>query len=193
MEQVSDIFSLICGQAPSHTWGSLPFCQRCTGLYSGAAVAVLLHLLLRPRLTGGFLWAHGGLLLLMVPFGFHWVPQGPALRAITGVLFGFGIITFLKLPLAAQPPPAASPAASSGQGPAGWTRNLCYVAGVCGCAILVPVIGAHGVQLGQALLCWLGCAGAGSIAAITLADVYVWTRAALRLCLTRRQAPCAGA
>ncbi len=52
-----------------------------------------------PRLTGRFLEMHGAFLLLMVPFGFHWVAQGPVLRTLTGVLFGFGVVTFLWLPL----------------------------------------------------------------------------------------------
>jgi hypothetical protein len=97
-------FAAVCSQAPWHTWAPgeipLPCCQRCTGLYVGAGLAALLHLGLRPRLSGRFLQIHGAFLLLMVPFGFHWVAQGPALRSISGVLFGFGVVTFLWLPLA---------------------------------------------------------------------------------------------
>jgi hypothetical protein len=33
----------------------------------------------------------------MVPFGFHWVPQGPMLRTVTGLLFGFGLVAYLRL------------------------------------------------------------------------------------------------
>jgi hypothetical protein len=72
-------------------------CQRCSGLYIGAAVALALHLCLRPKLNGRFLGVHGAFLLIMVPFGFHWLPQGAALRAMTGVLCGFAITTFLWL------------------------------------------------------------------------------------------------
>lgn len=96
-------FAAVCGQDPGHTWAPggilLPCCQRCTGLYVGASVAMLLHLWLRPKLTGRFLEIHGGFLLAMVPFGFHWVAQGPVLRALSGVLFGFAVVTFLWLPL----------------------------------------------------------------------------------------------
>jgi uncharacterized membrane protein len=96
-------FAAVCGQDPGHTWAPggilLPCCQRCTGLYVGAGVAALLHLLLRPRLSGRFLEIHGAFLLAMVPFGFHWVGQGPVLRTLTGVLFGSGVVTFLWLPL----------------------------------------------------------------------------------------------
>src|SRR5574341_551103 len=104
MEELSRLFSFVCGQAPEHIWAPeglwLPMCQRCTGLYVGAAMAVLLHLWQRPRLTRAFLGIHGAFLLLMIPFGYHWLPQGPTSRAVTGVLFGFGVVTFLLLPLA---------------------------------------------------------------------------------------------
>ena len=96
-------FAAVCGQDPGHTWTPggmlLPCCQRCTGLYIGAVVAVLLHLWLRPRLSGRFLEIHGAFLLAMVPLGFHWVAQGPILRTLSGVLFGFAVVTFLWLPL----------------------------------------------------------------------------------------------
>src|ERR1017187_5433555 len=96
-------FAAVCGQYPGHTWAPggilLPCCQRCTGLYVGAGAAALLHLWLRPKLSGRFLEIHGAFLVVMVPFGFHWVAQGPVLRTLTGVLFGFGIVTFLWLPL----------------------------------------------------------------------------------------------
>jgi len=69
------------------------------GLYVGAGAAALLHLWLRPKLSGRFLEIHGAFLVVMVPFGFHWVAQGPVLRTLTGVLFGFGVVTFLWLPL----------------------------------------------------------------------------------------------
>ena len=59
----------------------------------------MLHLWLRPKLSGRFLEMHGAFLVVMVPFGFHWVAQGPVLRTLTGVLFGFGVVTFLWLPL----------------------------------------------------------------------------------------------
>ena len=96
-------FAAVCGQYPGHTWAPggilLPCCQRCTGLYVGAGAAALLHLWLRPKLSGRFLEIHGAFLVVMVPFGFHWVAQGSVLRTLTGVLFGFGVVTFLWLPL----------------------------------------------------------------------------------------------
>ena len=102
LEALNHLFSCVCGQNVGHTWETggmlLPLCQRCTGLYAGAGVAALAHLLLRPRITGAFLLWHGGFLLLMAPFGMHWVSQGPGLRASSGLLFGAGVFTFLWLP-----------------------------------------------------------------------------------------------
>ncbi len=103
LEILAHWFAAVCGQDLGHTWAPggilLPCCQRCTGLYVAAGVAALLHLWLRPRPTGRFLEMHGAFLLVMVPFGLHWVAQGPVLRTLTGVLFGFGVVTFLSLPL----------------------------------------------------------------------------------------------
>jgi uncharacterized membrane protein len=106
LDVLSHLFAAVCGQNPGHTsapggiW--LPCCQRCTGLYVGAGVAALLHLWLRPKLTGRFLQIHGAFLLAMAPFGLHWVAQGPALRTASGVLFGFAVVTFLWLPLSSR-------------------------------------------------------------------------------------------
>jgi uncharacterized membrane protein len=103
MEVLNHAFALVCGQNPGHTWTPggmlLPCCQRCTGLYVGAGMAALLHFWLRPRLSARFLEAHGAFLVFMAPFGFHWLAHGPEMRTITGVLFGFAVVTFLLLPL----------------------------------------------------------------------------------------------
>jgi uncharacterized membrane protein len=126
LEILAHWFAAVCGQDPGHTWAPggilLPCCQRCTGLYVGAGVAALLHLWLRPRLTGRFLEIHGAFLLVMAPFGFHWVSQGPMLRTLTGMLFGFAVVTFLWLPLsqwlgertACFPSPRPSPSGRGG-------------------------------------------------------------------------------
>ena len=108
LELLHHLFAEVCGQNPAHTWAPgglpLPCCQRCTGLYVGALAGTALHLWLKPRLTSGFLWIHGAFLLQMIPFGFHWLPQGPLLRTITGVLFGLGLVSFfLLLPTARRP------------------------------------------------------------------------------------------
>jgi uncharacterized membrane protein len=103
LEVLHHLFAAVCGQNPEHTWAPggvpLPFCQRCTGLYVGAGAAWLLHRWLKPRPTARFLEVHGAFLLLMAPCGFHWVPQGPVLRTLSGALFGFAVVAFLWLPV----------------------------------------------------------------------------------------------
>jgi uncharacterized membrane protein len=98
MEQ---IFSLVCGQNPAHTWAPggklLPLCERCTGLYVGAVLALVLLLLFRPIPGARYRWLHGVLVLLMAPFGFHIVPQDAALRTLSGLWFGFGAVGLLWL------------------------------------------------------------------------------------------------
>ncbi len=66
-------------------------------------MAAGLQLWLRPRLSGRFLAWHGALLGLMAPFGFHWLPQGAALRTMSGVWFGAAVMTFLRLALPNKP------------------------------------------------------------------------------------------
>ena len=99
MSGLSELFSYVCGQVNLWTPGgeALPFCQRCTGLYVGGAYAQLVWLLFRPRPTMRVLGMHALLLLLMIPFGYHLVPQGGELRTLTGQLFAVGLTYFLLL------------------------------------------------------------------------------------------------
>jgi len=99
MNGLAELFSYVCGQVNLWTPAgeALPFCQRCTGLYVGGAYAQALWLLFRPRPTLRLLGAHALLLLLMIPFGFHLVPQGGELRTLTGQLFAVGLTYFLLL------------------------------------------------------------------------------------------------
>ena len=94
-----EIFSFVCGQ--QHNWavggGELPFCQRCTGLYVGAVPALLLFLSFRPKATNRMLWVHGMCLLVMVPFGYHLLPQTGEVRMLTGQLFAIGLVYYLTL------------------------------------------------------------------------------------------------
>ena len=169
-------FSLLCGQNPAHTWAAgealLPFCQRCAGLYIGAATCVALHLVLRPGLSGRFIAAHGLLLLIAAPFCFHWIPNGPVLRAMTGVLCGFGIGTFLWL----VPGTALGRADGSGRRAATWG----YAAGLISVLLLVPLAG----SLGGAVIGWMleGLAAAGvlSFAGLVLANAAFGLRGLVR-------------
>src|SRR5262249_24384285 len=97
------LFSYVCGQVNLWTVGgeTLPFCQRCTGLYVGGFYAILLVAVFRPGPSLRLLGIHFLLLLQMVPFGYHLVPQVPILRTITGQLFAIGLVYCLSLnPLA---------------------------------------------------------------------------------------------
>jgi len=141
------LFGLVCGQHPAHTWAFgdalLPFCQRCTGLYAGAAFGLTLHLVLRPRPSSGLLWFHGLLLLQMAPQGFHLAPQTPLLRLVSGHLFGIGVVAYLWLMAAPGRRPHPDNRAA-GDAP--------YVAGVAASlALLVALVYAGGPGVGPAL------------------------------------------
>jgi uncharacterized membrane protein len=94
-----DIFSLVCSQ--QHNWvlggDTLPFCQRCTGLYVGALSALSVFLLVRPKPTTRMHWVHGVLLLVTVPFGYHLLTQTGEIRMLTGQLFAIGLVYYLML------------------------------------------------------------------------------------------------
>ncbi len=100
-EALQHLFALVCGQSAAHTWAPggvlMPCCERCTGFYAGALVAGALHLALRIRPRARFLQVHGLFLLQMIPLGFHWVTQGALVRTWSGLLYGFGVVSFLWL------------------------------------------------------------------------------------------------
>jgi len=173
------VFQWVCGQEPEHGWAPggvpLPFCQRCTGLYAGAALALFLHLVFRPRRRPAFptglrpgLGAAAGrrlpefygiCLLQMIPFGFHLVPQGPALRGVSGCLFSFGLVGFLWL----------LPASHWGWGkPEAGNRSVgLMAAGVLGCLGVVG-LAVWGGRAAAALLAWAGLAGLGGLVLLVL-------------------------
>lgn len=99
MELVEAFFSHVCGSENIWVLGSklLPFCQRCTGLYVGLSAALVVYGVARPRPTPFTLWLHGALLVGMIPFGYHWVPQAGIVRTLTGFLFACGIVYYLLL------------------------------------------------------------------------------------------------
>ena len=164
---LSDLFSLACGQYPAHTsamggvW--LPCCQRCTGLYGGAGVALALHLLWRPGLSSGFLAVHGLFLMIVAPFGFHWLPQGPVLRMLTGVLCGFGVATFLWVV------PANHRAGESG--PASTKALWWYGIGLVATLTLLPLTESCGGRITYWALSAAAAMGLFSLAALVLLNV----------------------
>jgi uncharacterized membrane protein len=167
-EILSHAFGWVCGQNPDHVWKigglSLPCCQRCTGLYLGALSALLLQAVFQPAVTTRFLKLHGLFLLLMLPFGFHWLPQGPLLRGPTGVLFGFGLVAFLRLKLVRTEQTEVYPRGRSAAYLCGVALSLCGVAAIPTCESaggfwLVAVLATGGALVLAALAAanlWLG-------------------------------------
>lgn len=181
MDWLAHVFGQVCGQMPEHTWQPgglpLPVCQRCTGLYAGAAAAALLLACLRPRLEGRFLQIHGAFLLVMAPFGFHWMPQGAAGRAVTGVLFGAAVVVFLALWPAES---LVSTRLNSGNGSElrraepgqarRWSRGG-YFAGLAAAALGVPALGQWGGPAAAGALGILIAAGGLVIAGLATANL----------------------
>lgn len=163
MSGLSQLFSYVCGQVNLWTPGgeALPFCQRCTGLYVGGAYAQLVWLLFRPRPTRRILAMHALLLLLMIPFGYHLVPQGGELRTLTGQLFSVGLTYFLLLNPALRWRPWEN---RSGNERAYWAAML---------AGLLPLLLAVHWESGLAapVLAGLGVAGLLGFAGLTLANL----------------------
>jgi uncharacterized membrane protein len=170
MPGLEHIFSYLCGS--DHLWpldgAALPFCQRCTGLYVGGALAFLLYGLFRPRPTWRVLALHGLLLVQMAPFGYHWVAQNGAIRTLTGQLFAFGLVYYLML----------NPAAQLGI----WKhdrreRVLLYaLGGLVSIAVLQFAVHRGGIATGTALA-WTGFAGLLIYAALILANFVALPRA----------------
>ncbi len=185
-ELLRNFFGAVCGQNPDHTWAPggvmLPCCQRCTGLYVGAFVALALHLWVRPRISGRFLQVHALFLLQMLPFGLHWLPQGPALRTVTGMLFGFAVVTFLWLVPASRRQMVGSRSLQRI-----WSYGLGLAAGL----VLVPTIAEWGGSVGAFLLSWLAFAGAAALAGLVAGNLGLGFVSLARLC--RRVKPGASA
>ena len=176
---LAPLFDCVCGQNPAHLWTlggvTLPCCQRCTGFHVAAAVAIALHLALRFRPTPRFLQVHGLFLLQMLPFSIHWVPgQGPMTRTLTGMLFGFGIATFLWL----RPAAALHLDRRGGAG-----RTAGYGLGVAMALAALPLLLVNGgAATAQALaaVAGLGLAGLAVLAAANVVELAAAGIAVLR-------------
>jgi uncharacterized membrane protein len=146
------IFSLVCGENPQHIWSPggqpLPCCERCTGLYVAALVAVILRLSFQPCISKRFLQIHVLCLLQLGLFIFPWLPQSPVLRTISGSLFGFGVVAFLW------------PAVASWHRPLNKFRTRVYLSGMTVCLALTPIIAKWGGVIGANVLMILVLAGA---------------------------------
>ena len=166
------IFSIVCGENPQHIWTpggqSLPCCERCTGLYIAASVALALHRWFRPLISRRFLQLHALCLLQLGLFVFPWLPQSPVLRTVSGSLFGFGVVTFLWPAISLLRPPLN----------VSRLRTGAYALGLASCLGLIPAIAKWGGTLGAFVLTCLIIAGALALAALAFANlVLVWSSA----------------
>jgi uncharacterized membrane protein len=167
-------FSFVCGQNPDHLWVpgglALPCCQRCTGLYGGALLAVLLTVTLKPLPTTRFRWAYALLLLQMAPFGFHWVPQGAVLRTLSGALFAFGLVGCLGLLPAGRWWKEEKPVRHAA---------LLYFLGIVGGVAALLGLCLWGGRPGGFILSGLVTVGAFSLAGLAALDFWLLAAAAL--------------
>ena len=136
-------------------------------------MAALLHLWLRPRMNGRFLEIHGAFLLVMAPFGLHWLAQGPMLRAATGVLYGFAVVTFLWLPLASR---AGETPAAPWLPAAGWR----YFLGLGATLLLLPAAASAGGRIAGYILAGLIAWGALAVIGLAAADISLGVLGVLR-------------
>lgn len=161
MTALHQFFSHICGQV--HVWNvggaPLPVCQRCTGLYVGAACAVALWFAFRPRPTHAVLWLHGAALLLMIPFGYHLVPQNAVVRTLTGYIFAFGLVYFLLLVPAERLRLRAT------------VHVVRYGTGAATCAAALIALLRSGGSAAAALLAWAIVAGWAALALLATANL----------------------
>ena len=181
MDILRQIFGFVCGQV--HNWNvggePLPFCQRCTGFYVGIVYALAAALLFRPRATKLCLWINGGFLLLMLPFGYHLVDQGAAIRTITGELFAAGLGYFLFL-MPAEALGTRHPVLVRSE----WPYFLAIGTGI---PLLLASVYFGGGTVRQ-ILAWMGFAGLVAIAALWSANLWLVPRAIWRS-FGRRQTP----
>jgi hypothetical protein len=166
MNDLSTLFSYVCGQ--QHNWvlggQTLPFCQRCTGLYVGACCAIVLVFAFRPRPNTLFYLAHGLFMLFMLPFGFHLLAHGSLMRTFTGALFGFGLVYYLALnPLTSQQ--AWKPCRAS--------RAVAYFVAIAACIGLLMLSVRSGGTTAALTLTGLGVLGFAGLLLLTAANVLV--------------------
>lgn len=90
------VFSHVCHQEAARCWAphgdALALCQRCTGVYVGAALMAPLLALTRFKPSSYVLYAHGVLILQVIPFGLHLIPHPASVRTLSGQLFITGVL-----------------------------------------------------------------------------------------------------
>lgn len=162
------IFSALCGENPEHIWAPggqpLPVCERCTGLYVAAAMAVAAQLWFRPRIGRRFLLFHALCLAQLGLFAFPWLPDWPALRGISGSLFGFGVVAFLWPAVLDWCPKCPGPRF----GAKGYALALAASLG------MVPLFAEWGGRTGAFVLMCLMLAGLLALATLAIANLARW-------------------
>ncbi len=177
MDFLRHLFSFVCGQVNCWTAGSLTSaaCQRCTGLYVGALIAAVLFGIFRPRPTSLSLWLHGLMMLAMAPFGYHLVAHGAIIRAVTGQVFGYGMMYYLLLVPADRFDlwnrfvPYPSRALSSGRG---WGSCSYFFALLAALLIVVPAA-RSGSSLAIIILSWLAFVGLLKVVALVACNIFL--------------------
>ena len=164
MEFLHHFFSLVCGQAHNWTLGgqALPFCERCTGLNIGGIYAFLVIVFFRPPRSRLYLSLHGLLLLLMIPFGYHYVSEDSIVRTITGQFFAVGLTYFLLLT-----PAALITLKKPARIGFGWAYVAFMLIGIL-CLLVLLEFG--GIAVGV-ILAWIGFAGFVLYAGLFLANL----------------------
>jgi uncharacterized membrane protein len=88
------IFSNVCHQQAARAWapGGVPLalCQRCTGVYVGAAFFVCLLPWMRFRPSRALAVLHTVFILQMAVLGTHLLPHPASMRTLSGQLFIIG-------------------------------------------------------------------------------------------------------
>jgi uncharacterized membrane protein len=103
MDTVDYIFSFLCSQHALRSFAicdhTLPFCQRCSGLYLGLALTFIYLLATRHYKKGigprSILSVNIVCIGVMLVFGTHLLDPGPAWRLWSGLLFGNAIAYFI--------------------------------------------------------------------------------------------------
>ncbi len=171
LELLHHAFGWVCGQNLAHTWApggvALPVCQRCTGVYVGACVSALLHLAWRPAPRPRWLWLNGAFLLFILPSGFYWIPQNPELRCASGILFGFGLVTFLELPLPRKSKMVLAAVAANPRFP-----SRAIAASLLATLALTPLLAEYGNRLAAGILTAAGGAGALTLVGLVAFNLF---------------------
>jgi len=93
------VFSHVCHQEIARCWapGGVPLalCERCVGVYVGAALLLFAVPLMRFGPTKTLLILHAFFVLQMTVFGYHLLPHPPTARTLSGQLFMTGVFFFL--------------------------------------------------------------------------------------------------